>query len=303
MEQIFSSLIPIFALIVIGYLFKKISFPSHEFWPMADRLTYYILMPTLLVYTLSKANFDSNSITFVLAAIFAILFTTLFLVLFNKFSPTANNSFTSIVQGGIRFNTYVFLALSDSIFGQTGLVLSAIIITFAIPMVNISSITIFAIYSSNSKINFLYLLKSIFTNPLIIACIIGGSISFFKVPVPISIENLIKILSSAALPLGLLSVGYALVLKEIKSTKKDLFISSLAKFVVLPTAIYIFAKIFGLNEMMISILVLYAIMPTAQSCFALARQLGGDLSLMSSIITIQTLIAAPFIILFLKYLH
>lgn len=303
MEQIFSSLIPIFALIVIGYLFKKISFPSHEFWPMADKLTYYILMPALLIVTLSKAKFDSNSITFVLASLLAIFSTLLFLIIFNKFSPTSNKSFTSIVQGGIRFNSYVFLALSNSIFGQSGLALAAIIMTFVIPVVNIASVTIFAMYSSNSKIDFLYLIKSIFTNPLIIACILGGAINFLSIPVHISCENLLKILSSAALPLGLLSVGYALVLKEIKSTKKDLFVSSLAKFVIFPISIYFLGKIFGLDEMMISILVLYSIMPTAQSCFALARQLGGDLPLMSSIITVQTLIAAPFIILFLKYLH
>ena len=54
MEHIFSSLIPIFSLIVIGYLLKKISFPSHDFWPMADKLTYYILMPALLILRYQK---------------------------------------------------------------------------------------------------------------------------------------------------------------------------------------------------------------------------------------------------------
>ena len=42
-------------------------------------------------------------------------------MIFNKISPTQNSSFTSIVQGGIRFNTYVFLALSASIFWDKGL--------------------------------------------------------------------------------------------------------------------------------------------------------------------------------------
>ncbi|MFW3373271.1 AEC family transporter [Aliarcobacter butzleri] len=301
MEQIFSSLIPIFSLIVIGYLFKKISFPSHEFWPMADKLTYYILMPALLVLTLSKAKFDANSITFILVSILAIFITMIILMIFNKFSPTTNDSFTSIVQGGIRFNTYVFLALSGSIFGQNGLILSAIIITFAIPILNIFCITIFALYSQNNKIDFMYLLKSIFKNPLIISCVIGALINFSTLQIPISIENLLKILSSAALPMGLLSIGYALVLKEIKSTKKDLSVSSIAKFVVLPIIIYFLGKAFQLDERMISILVLFAIMPTAPSSFILARQLNGDLSLMTTIITVQTILAGLFLIIFVKY--
>ena len=55
-----------------------------------------------------------------------------------------------------------------------------------------------------------------------------------------------------------------------------------------------------LDEMMLSILVLFSVLPTAPSSFILARQLGGDIGLMSSIITVQTLISALFIIIFLK---
>lgn len=300
MEYIFSSLIPVFGLILIGYSFKKISFPSHEFWPQADKLTYFVLMPILLILKLSNAKFEPNSFTFVLASLLAIFSTMLVLIVINKITPTKNSSFTSIVQGGIRFSTYVFLALSGSIFGDEGLVLSAIILTFTIPFINILCVTIFAIYSDNEKIDFFYLLKSIIKNPLIIACATGGAINFLSIPIPISIENLLEILSKAALPMGLLSIGYALVIKEIKSAKKDLIITCIAKFIILPLFIYSFGKIFDLNELMISILVLFAVLPTAPSSYILARQLGGDITLMTSIITVQTLVSAFFIILFLK---
>lgn len=300
MIHIFSALIPVFSLILIGYLFKRISFPSHEFWPMADKLTYFVLMPSLLIYKLSSAQFHMDSINFVSASLLAIFFTMIILVIFNKFSSTKNSSFTSIVQGGIRFNTYVFLALSDSIFGEEGLILSAIILTFAIPFINVLCVTIFALYSDNEKLNFKYLVKSIITNPLIIACTIGGSINFLGISFHVSIENLLDILSKAALPLGLLSVGYALVLKEIKSAKKDLLITCIAKFLILPILIFIFGTILDLSSTMIAILVLFGLLPTAPSSFILARQLGGDLNLMTSIITIQTIISAFLIILFLN---
>ncbi len=301
MEHIFSSLIPIFSLIVLGYLFKKISFPSHEFWPMADKLTYYILMPSLLINSLAKAKIDENSIELIIVSSLAIFFTMLFLIFFNKLKRTKNDSFTSIVQGGIRFNTYVFLALCSSIFGEHGLVLAAIIISFAIPFLNVLCITIFALYQNNQKINLLYIFKSISTNPLIISCLIGAFINFLEINIPISISNLLKILGNAALPLGLLSIGYALVLTEIKSAKKDLTLTMFAKFIVLPFFIYLLAKIFNLDDIMVSVLVLFAIMPTAPSAFILARQLNGDISLMTSIITVQTILAALFLIIFVNY--
>ncbi|GGD35967.1 transporter [Malaciobacter pacificus] len=268
---------------------------------MADKLTYFVLMPSLLIYKLSSAQFHADSINFVLASLLAIFFTMVVLIIFNKFSPTKNSSFTSIVQGGIRFNTYVFLALSGSIFGDEGLILSAIILTFAIPFINILCVTIFALYSDNDKLDFKYLVKSIVTNPLIIACAIGAGINFLEIPLHVSIENLLEILSKAALPMGLLSVGFALVLKEIKSAKKDLIITCIGKFIVLPLLIYIFGLYFELSDIMIAVLVLFGVLPTAPSSFILARQLGGNLELMTSIITVQTLVSALFIILFLNY--
>ena len=300
MSFIFSSLLPVFSLILIGYFFKKISFPSHEFWPLADKLTYFVLMPSLLIYKLSNATFSKDSIDFVIASLLAIFFTLILLVIINKFSPTKNSSFTSIIQGGIRFNTYVFLALSGSIFGDEGLILSAIILTFTIPFINILCVSIFALYSNNDKLDFIYLIKSIITNPLIISCAIGGGVNYFDISLHISINSLLEILSKAALPLGLLSIGYALVLKDIKDTKKDLIVSCVGKFVLLPLFIYGFGVFFNLSEIMLAILVLFSLLPTAPSSFVLARQLGGDLTLMTSIITIQTIFSAFLIILFLK---
>lgn len=301
MEHIFSALIPVFGLILIGYFFKRIKFPSHEFWPQADKLTYYILMPALLIYELSNASLNSkNSFSFVIAALLAIFFTMIILIIINKIKPTNASSFTSVIQGGIRFNTYVFLALSGAIFGKEGLVLSAIILTFAIPFINVLCITIFALYVSNDKLNFLYLIKSIITNPLIVACVIGGTINFIGIEFPVVINNTLAILSKAALPMGLLSVGFGLVIKEISSFKSELIISSFAKHLIMPILIFVFAKYFELDNMMISILVLFAVLPTAPSSFILARQLGGNMGLMSSIITVQTLLSALFIIIFLK---
>jgi len=302
MIHILSALIPVFSLILIGYFFKRIKFPSHEFWPQADKLTYYVLMPSLLIFKLSSASLESqNSFGFVLSALLAIFFTMIVLIILNKFKTTKASAFTSVVQGGIRFNTYVFLALAGSIFGNDGLILAAIILTFAIPFINILCITIFALYISNDKLNFIYLLKSIFTNPLIVACIIGGSINFLGIQLPIVLNNTLEILSKAALPLGLLSVGFGLVIKEIKSSKSEVFISSFAKHLIMPIFIFIFGKLFGVDEIMLSILVLFAVLPTAPSSFILARQLGGDIGLMSSIITVQTLISIVFIIFVLNY--
>lgn len=302
MIHIFTALIPIFSLIMIGYFFKKIKFPSYDFWPQADKLTYYILMPSLLIYKLSTASLDSsNSVNYVLTALITIFIVLLILMFLNKFLKFKEDSFTSIVQGGIRFNTYVFLALADAVLGDNGIVLAAILLTFVIPFINVLCISIFALYISQNKLTFLYLLKSIVTNPLIIGCFIGGSINFLGINLPVIFENTIQILGQAALPMGLLSVGFGLVLKEMKASKKDIFTSSFAKLLITPIIMFIIAKYFDLDDAMISVLLIFSVLPTAPSSFVLARQLGGNIPLMSSIITLQTLISTLFIIAVLNY--
>lgn len=303
MIHIFTALIPIFSLIMIGYFFKRIKFPSYDFWPQADKLTYYILMPSLLIYKLSTASLDSTNsvVNYVLTALITIFVVLLILMLLNKFLNFQEDSFTSIVQGGIRFNTYVFLALADAVLGDSGIVLAAILLTFVIPFINVLCISIFALYISGNKLTFLYLLKSIVTNPLIIGCFIGGSINFLGIDVPIILENTIQILGQAALPMGLLSVGFGLVLREMKSSKKDIFASTFAKLLITPIIMFVVAKYFDLDSTMISVLLIFAVLPTAPSSFILARQLGGNIGLMSSIITVQTLISTLFIIVVLNY--
>ena len=127
MTQILNSLLPICLIIALGYFFKRIKFPSTEFWPMADKFTYYVLMPSLLVYKLAIAKIDlSLTVGLVGTVLVSIFIVAIILVILNLFIHFEGKAFTSIVQGGIRFNTYVLLPLVDTLYGDKGLVFVAI---------------------------------------------------------------------------------------------------------------------------------------------------------------------------------
>ena len=290
MPYVLNALLPICLIIFTGYVFKHMAFPSADFWPKMDRFTYYVLMPSLLVYELSVAKIDLgytlNLVSSSLSGIFLILLILLGLNLFLHFEKRA---FTSIVQGGIRFNTYVFLGLVNAMYHEEGLVLAAIVMAFAIPFINILCISVFALYTREGTFSFRAFLKTIVQNPLIGACAIGGFLNFLGNPMPLFVIKGMAILSHAALPMGLLSVGVGLELKYLKHAKKELIVSSVAKLVLSPLLAYGLGLLFGLEGMSLSIAVVFAAMPTATSAYILARELGGDVALMASIITLQTL--------------
>lgn len=304
MQTIVQTLLPIFFIIALGYVFKKIRFPNEEFWHYLDKFTYYVLFPSLLVYKLSTAKLENiDGFDFVLTALLSIVIISFILIVLNKvvFSFKAD-SFTSIYQGTTRFNTYVFLALTSALFQDEGIVLAALLMTFLIPTLNLFAISIFSIYTPSKKIGLFSFIKSIVSNPLILACVFGGFLNYFQISLYNSIENTLSLLSLAALPMGLLSVGVGLQLSSIKETKVKLFLSSFLKLLFLPALMLFMGKIFDLDDLSLSILVLFAAMPTASSAYILAKQLGGDVKLMSAIITIQTIVSIFTITLILAFL-
>lgn len=300
MNSLLNSLLPICFIIGIGYGLKHIKFPSSDFWPKMDKFTYYILMPCLLIKELSTARLEfATASSLITTSLGGILFILAILILLNLVINFERKAFTSIVQGGIRFNTYVFLALSQALYFTDGLVLAAIVIAFAIPFLNIICITIFAIYTNSDKFSMYHLSKNIIKNPLIIACVIGAFLNIVGNPLPIFITKSFSIISNATLPIGLLSVGFGLEIKHLKYAKKELIVSVVAKLILFPFIAYYLGHYLGLSDISLSIAILFAAMPTSTSAHILARELGGDITLMTSITTIETLacIGTLFVIL------
>ena len=289
---IINTLIPIFFLIILGYFFKHLKFPDEIFWRHLDKFNYLVLFPSLLVYKLSSANIKNIvSFDFIFVTIISILILTAVLMILHKIYDFGNASYTSIYQGAIRFNTYVFLALIDALLSDEAFVLAMLLITFIIPFINVLCISTFSVYVPQNKISILSFSKSIIKNPLILACLFGGLFNFFGFHFPLLIKNTLSILSSAALPMGLLSVGVGLHLSQIKDAKMAMIVSVIGKLLVLPLIIYLVGSLFGLESDKMILLMLFAAMPTASSAYVLARELGGDLKLISSIISMQTIVS------------
>ena len=298
---IINTLLPIFLLILLGYFFKQIKFPDENFWKHLDKFNYFVLFPALLFYKLSSADIKNIvNFDFIITSVTVLLFVSIIVILINKIFKFENSSFTSIYQGVIRFNTYVFLALTDALLSDEGFIMGLLLMTFIIPFINVLCISIFTVYVPKNKITIMSFLKSIITNPLIVACLLGGVFSVLGWSFPTLIDNTFSILTSAALPLGLLSVGVGLHLSSIKENKSAVVVSTIGKLLVLPIIMYGVCLVLNVEKETMFLLVLFASMPTASSAYVLARQLGGDLKLMSSIISIQVILSIFTISIFIS---
>jgi malonate transporter len=73
LSLILGALGPIFALILLGLGLRRFGFPGDGFWPAAERLTYFILFPALLVQRLALARLGDYAVGPVAVVIVAML--------------------------------------------------------------------------------------------------------------------------------------------------------------------------------------------------------------------------------------
>jgi len=55
------ALVPVFLLILLGQVLYRCHFPAEGFWQGAERLTYYVLFPAMLVYKLGSAQLPGDT--------------------------------------------------------------------------------------------------------------------------------------------------------------------------------------------------------------------------------------------------
>ena len=302
-DTILAALLPVFVLILVGHLMKRGGFPGDGFWEPAERLTYYVLFPALLVGNLARAPLDEVSLgpfTLVLVACWIVV--TLGLLGLRRWLALDGPAFSSVVQGGIRFNTYVGLAAAEALFGTHGLTLAAVVIAVLVPLVNVLCVGVLNRHGAGAVPGWSAVLRGLVRNPLILACLLGILLNVGGVGLPWGSGEVLDIVARAALPLGLLAVGAGLDPHAIRQRHGVVVAVTVLKLVGLPLVVAGGAWLVALPPAETAVAVLFAALPTAPSAYILARQMGGDARLVAGMLTLQTVAAVVVLPLMLAWL-
>ncbi|MFD1912960.1 AEC family transporter [Halodurantibacterium flavum] len=288
---VFISLFPIALLIGLGHVLARSGFIAPAFWPQAERLAYFVLLPALFFSALANADFTGVPVLAIAGVLIAgLLGAALLLVLVQEVSGQDGAAFTSVFQGSVRFNNYVGLTAATALFGPAALGIAALANAVIVPTVNILSILVFSRYGT-ARAGLGATVKRILVNPLVLSCLGGFAMQATGLPLPPGLDGGLRALGQAALPIGLLCVGAALDWSALRTGTRPVALASLAKFGLLPVLTFALCLWAGLGGTAALVVMLFQCLPTASSSYVLARQLGGDAPLMAGIITFQTIAA------------
>lgn len=287
-----AALAPVFAIILLGYALKRFGFPGDEFWPAAERATYYLFFPALLFGNLARGDFGNLAAApMALALAAAVILVAGTLLVLRKRLPFDGPGFTSVFQGSIRPNTYVGLAGAAALYGPRGLTLAAMAIVTLIPLVNLLCVPTVSRYGSLGRKGLGASILEVARNPLILSCAAGFVGGALALPFPRFLFDVVDILARTALPLALLAVGAGLRFGGMASRARGIAISSAAKLAILPLLTLAGLRLLGVSGEPAVIAMLFTALPTSASSYILARQLGGDHVLMAAIITFHTIVS------------
>jgi malonate transporter and related proteins len=293
---VIAALAPVFILIVLGAILKRSLMRLETQWHGLERLTYYVLFPTLLIQTLVKADLSKVPVAGVGGALFlsALAMSLLCLALGPLFARLAIDgpAFTSIFQGATRWQTYVALAVSGNLFGDTGLALASVAMVAIIPLVNVFSVAVLVRYASPEQKSLATIVLTVVKNPLIWACAIGLAINVLHLPLPKLWHEVADALGRSSLAIGLLVTGAGLHLEGLLRPSAAAAISVFLKLILMPVLGIALALWFGLSGQNLVIVTACSAIPASSSAYVLARQMGGDAPLLAQIITLQTILAA-----------
>lgn len=296
MAVVIAALLPVFLLIVLGFILKRTLLRLETQWHGLERLTYYVLLPLFLIQTLVKADLSTVPVGGVGGALLlsALVVSLLCLVLRPLLARAGVDgpAFTSLFQGATRWQTYVALAVSSSLFGTLGLAIASVAMIAIVPLVNVLSVAVLAQYASPEKRSAGSIVVTVVSNPLIWGCAIGLAINVTHMPLPRLWHEVADALGRSSLAIGLLVTGAGLHLEGLFRPSLAASVTVFLKLVLMPAIAVTLALQFGLTGTNLTVVTICSAVPTASSAYVLARQMGGDAPLLAQIITLQTIFAA-----------
>ena len=298
MENLIFSLnatIPIFVLMVLGYLFNKMGLFDESFAAKMNKFVFKIALPLLLFHELSTADFrESWDGKFVIFCFGASLASILMAIAVSKLVKDKSVQ-GEFAQAAYRSSSALLgCAFVQNIYGEAGP--TSLMIIGAVPLYNIAAVVILNLLKpERKKLDHQLMkktLKGVVTNPIIIGIIIGFSWSILHIPQPVVMEKTVASMAALATPLGLMSLGATFDFKKAKENMKLAVICSIFKLVIF-TAIFLPVAI-GMgftHQKLVAILVMLGAATTV-SCVVMARNMAHKGVLTSSTVMLTTLLSA-----------
>lgn len=298
MENLIFSLnatVPIFLMMVLGYVLHEIGWMDDEFASKMNRFVFRVPLPVLLFGDLAAVNF---------ARVWNMKFVSFcFGVTVISIAVSAGISFLwkdrsiqgEFIQASYRSSAAILgIAFIQNIYGTAGM--APLMIIGSVPLYNVMAVLVLSLFKPGQRGLDRDVMKTtlwgIVTNPIILGIAAGLLWSALRLPMPQIMGKMISSVGGVTTPMGLMAMGAAFDLRRAFAKVKPAVTAAFIKLigfcaVFLPAAVRLGFR----EEELVAILVMLG-SATTVTCFVMAKNMGHEGVLSSSVVMLTTLFSA-----------
>lgn len=275
--QIFQIIFPILFIAIVGFIYAKKQKISME---TPNKINLELFIPILVFYALSEKLPSIKLLgTFSLGAVIVVFGSGLILYPLIKMLKINTRTFLPAMMFSNSVNLGIPLSLFT--FGEEAM---AMFIALALVQI-IGQFTVATVmYGGETKP--LELIK----NPVIIGTVFGLGFNFFDLHTPSFMLNAIEMMANVAVPLVIFALGVRLTHIELRYWKIGLLGAILCPISGIIMALFTI-YIFDYNELQVSLLILFAVLPPAVLNAIMAEKYNNDSIIVASVVAIGNVFA------------
>jgi len=289
-------LLPVFGLIFAGFACRRRGVLGPNSASELNRFVVWLALPALLFDTMARATWEqlyqpAFVVTFSVACAGIFALTLVVRLLNGRHLADAS---VDAIAASYPNTGYIGFPLGMIAFGQASLtpttiatiLVACVLFAGAIVLIEVGLQTERTPHKLGLKV-----LGSLARNPLIVSPIAGALFASLHVPLPPSAETFLKLLSGAASPCALVSLGLFLAEKRPSEsgTRGIAWLLTLVKLIVQPALTWwLAARVFRLSPALVEMAVVLAALPTGTGPFMLAEFYEREAHITSRTILLST---------------
>lgn len=288
--------VPVFLVMIMGGLLKKKGMLTDEFVSVANKFVFHIALPCKLLLDLAEVdmvnNFDAKYIGFCFIVTLVSILAVWFLARKCLKNPFETGAF---VQAAYRSSAAILgVAFIENIYGNSGM--APLMMIGSVPLYNIFAVVVLTFENPENrgegKEKIIKAAKGVVTNPIILAIFAGILLSLFHIRFPAIINKTINNLGIMASPLALIAIGAGFEGRKALAKMKPTVAAALIKLVIWEVIFLPMAVTLGFRDQKLLALIIMLGSPTTPSAYIMAKNMGGDDVLTSSVVVLTTMLSA-----------
>ncbi|MBV9978888.1 AEC family transporter [Bradyrhizobium sp.] len=293
--QIASLVLPVFAIIVTGWLAGWFGYISRSLADGLVHFAYNIAMPALLFVTIAQEQ-ARNLLEWRFLLAFGggslLCFALVFLLSRLAWRRDLASS-TMIGMSAAMTNTgFVALPILHAIYGQPAVLPAAVATVFVAAVMFPLAVILLESDRHDARTpadGGAAMLKQILLNPMVLSTLAGLAWAILGWPVPAPLAAYMNIFAGALTPCALFAIGLGLSAEALRANLKTSVVLAAVKLVIMPMIVYGLCVASGLNPLYTLAAIICAAVPTAKTVYILAGAHKVEEHLVAATVSITTL--------------